>query len=420
MYDKYDEIISYLKALALKTLNDCYFIKDVTYNAISGQAKLLLPSGDEKYLSFWVRDCAMMAESGLVPNDLLKLYIEIIVGNGQNSEQTQYLENGLCVPPYAVADHINYNGKPVFFPGTYNDGYNQGDGTFGYYPPFCDNYYFIMLVDQYIRQSKDESILSLQYNDKTLLNLMELSFKGYNVDAKTELCQSDEYMYTVDWGFADTVKKSGLLAMSSLLRYRCARILEKYVLDENRKLYAKKAEKIKKSIQDVLYDKRSGWLYSATGLCHQHDVWATAYAVCLGILQEEKTYHALKNGYEIKTTVKNGYIRTIPCGEDYNEQTSWQCCGVRKNFYQNGAYWATATGWYTKALYSYDQNIALSILKDFIEHTEKYKDVGAPFEWINEETTEYSGLHYGTSGVLPYLALQLRNEDNILRRGNRN
>ena len=398
--------VEYLKRLAQSTINECLFEKDIELNGCLQRVKLLLPSGDEKYRSFWVRDCAMMAESGFIPNQLLKLYIEFIVSNGQNSGQTKYLENGLCVPPYAIADHINYNGKPVFFPGTYSDGSNQGEGAFGYYPPFCDNYYFIILIDQYIRQSKNEKILFSQYNGKTLLDLMKLSFQGYNLDIETGLCKSDECKHTVDWGFTDTVKKSGLLAMSSLLRYRCAKILEKYVVGKKRRFYAEKAEKIKKNIQNVLYDKHSGWLYSATGLCRQHDVWATAYAVCLGVLQEEKTYQALRNGYITKTTVRNGYIRTIPYGEDYNEQTSWQCCNVGKNFYQNGAYWATATGWYAKALFSFDQNIALSILKDFIEHTEKYKDIGAPFEWINEETTEYSGLHYGTSGVLPYLGFQ--------------
>ena len=81
-----------------------------------------MPSGDEKYLSFWVRDAAMMAESGLLSDDALLRYIGIIACHGQNGEEPRHLANGLTVPPYAVADHINYDGKAVFFPGTYRSG----------------------------------------------------------------------------------------------------------------------------------------------------------------------------------------------------------------------------------------------------------------------------------------------------------
>ena len=70
--------------------------------------------------------------------------------------------------------------------------------------------------------------------------------------------------------------------------------------------------------------------------------------------------------------------------------------------YQNGAYWATPTGWYAYALYKY--NGKTDILSDFLAHTKKYADKGAPFEWTDAKTETVSGLNYGTSGVLPYIA----------------
>ena len=69
--------------------------------------------------------------------------------------------------------------------------------------------------------------------------------------------------------------------------------------------------------------------------------------------------------------------------------------------YQNGAYWATATGWYAYALWRYDRST--DILEDFLAHTERHAEGGAPFEWIDRDTAHLSGLRYGTSGVLPYM-----------------
>ena len=73
------------------------------------------------------------------------------------------------------------------------------------------------------------------------------------------------------------------------------------------------------------------------------------------------------------------------------------------NTYQNGAYWATPTGWYAYALYKYNKRV--DILSDLCAHFEAYKDMGAPFEWIDAKTENYSGLRYGTSGVLPYIGI---------------
>jgi len=65
---------------------------------------------------------------------------------GQNGEAEKLLENGLRIPTWSVADHINFDGKPVFFPGTYESGENQGSEDFGFYPPHDNNYYFIELA----------------------------------------------------------------------------------------------------------------------------------------------------------------------------------------------------------------------------------------------------------------------------------
>lgn len=406
--EKRMEIFGYLKNLAEKTIADCTFIKNTAYGDFSQETKLLLPSGDEKYMSFWVRDCAMMAESGLIPNEDLKRYVDIIAACGQNGAAPLRLENGLTVPPFAVADHINYNGKPVFFPGTYADGTNQGDGAYGFYPPFCDNYYFILMAAEYVRQSGDSAILRQEYQGLSLLDRLEKAFAGYQIDPETELCRSQNGRYTVDWGFVDCVRKDGLLLMASLLRYNAGKALEGLFAADPQKCayYRKKSKQIAQNIRGTFWDEATGWLYSATGTCRQHDIWGTAYAVYTGVLETEKTLESMKRAYLDQTAVAHGYIRHILTNEDASETSAWENSCTPYNTYQNGAYWATPLGWYIAALYPYDADIARQLAVDFIEHTERYKAQGAPFEWINADTTDFSGKRYGTSGVLPYIGYQ--------------
>lgn len=400
-----EKVIDFLEKLARKTIKDCTFSKRVNYFEKETDEDVLLPGGDEKYYSFWVRDSAMMAQSNLLPDSLLKKYIRIIAGKGQNGSETVYLENGLSVPPYAIADHINYDGKPVYFPGTYSSGDDQGNGNFGFYPPLCDNYFYIMMVGTYIKQSGDKEILNEKYSDLTVEESIERAFCGHGTDPESDLCFSDSEKPTVDWGFTDAVKKSGKLLMPSLLRYNAARTLQ-WLFDEKsekREYYQAKADKIRERILTEFYDSETGWFYSATGMGKQYDVWGTAYAVFINVANEEKTLQVLYDAYKNKTAVVDGYVRQILTTDDFSENSAWERSLFPYNVYQNGGYWATPTGWYAYALYKY--NGKTEILEDFISHTQKYEEDGAPFEWINKTTTDYSGKFYGTSGVLPYVGL---------------
>lgn len=414
-----NQIICDLMTIAVITVNNCTFSKKVNYFHDEKKVNILLPSGDEKYGSFWVRDVAMMAESGLISDDDLKKYVEILATYAQNGSETRILKNGLEIPPYAIADHVNYDGEAVFFPGTYSSGDDQGNGSFGYFPPFCDNYYFIMMVGYYIKQSGNISILHTNFRGMPLLKRLEYAFVGYNIDADSGLCVSDSKRYTVDWGFVDTVRKSGKLLMASLLRYNAA-IMLSYILElcgeaDSSKGYFFEAQKVKSSVLETFYDTNTGWLYSATGICHQYDVWATAYAVYSGITEEETTLKALYLAYKNRTAVVDGYVRHILTDHDYSASTAWESTATVLNEYQNGAYWSTPTGWYAYAIYKY--NSETDILADFIKHTKKYAEKGAPFEWMDASSNIVSGLKYGTSGILPYIGAKRIWEDSSLSNG---
>ena len=104
----------------------------------------------------------------------------------------------------------------------------------------------------------------------------------------------------------------------------------------------------------------------------------------------------------------HGYIRHIPVGEDaIPGESAWARCSVPVNVYQNGAFWPTPLGWYAATVAHADADFAAEMLADFLQHTRENAQKGTPFEWMNDTGEEFSGLRYGTSGVLPYVgALQ--------------
>lgn len=70
---------------------------------------------------------------------------------------------------------------------------------------------------------------------------------------------------------------------------------------------------------------------------------------------------------------------------------------------------------FSYAIYKY--NSETDILADFIKHTKKYAEKGAPFEWMDASSNIVSGLKYGTSGILPYIGAKRIWEDSSLSNG---
>lgn len=102
-----------------------------------------------------------------------------------------------------------------------------------------------------------------------MLERLERAFVSYNIDGKTQLCKSNIPDYTVDWGFCDTVIKSGYLLFPSLLRYRAAlRLKEMFCLmgdTVKAHMYNETLGILKENIVKTFYDT-SGWFLSATNI----------------------------------------------------------------------------------------------------------------------------------------------------------
>ena len=409
------KLLGELESVCRSTLEQCTVSVETRFGGEEKTSRLLLPCGDLKYPSFWVRDCVMSCLSGLVDDDAVREYLEGFASYGQNGPETRRLKNGLEVPPWAVCDHLNYNGRPVWYPGTYADGEDQGDGSFGVLPPLDDNYWFVLLAAWYVNRSGDREILRKTFSGVTLIERLGRAWEGYSVDPETELCFSEDARYAVDWGFTDTVQKSGKLLFSSVQRFHAGHALGMLLDDCGQRRRARevlsRTERLRRSIVEAFSVPGQGWLRSSTGICGQNDVWGTLFALWCGVPDEDLSRRIVRDAAEAyrngTDAVLHGYVRHVRKRDDARPGISaWERVAGEEAYdvYQNGAYWATPSGWLFWALWKAEPELALEAAEAFCRHTEERLETGAPYEWING-AGEHSGSLYGTSAALPYLGM---------------
>lgn len=119
---------------------------------------LIRPGGRDCYPSFWIRDYAMSLESGFISTEEQK-HMLLLTASTQ-CDQPWITKGGSMIPYGAIADHIRINdGLPVYFPGTlgYED---QGNKTFGMFPPYDDQFFFIHMAYYYVKTTSDFEILN--------------------------------------------------------------------------------------------------------------------------------------------------------------------------------------------------------------------------------------------------------------------
>ena len=98
---------------------------------------------------------------------------------------------------------------------------------------------------------------------------------------------------------------------------------------------------------DVFWDDAKGAYLAATRDCRQVDVWGNAYALHLGLPLGPNQRRVLRFlATQLDRYVWHGQVRHLLKGEYWDRQLT----PVPRERYQNGAYWATASGWVLEAL----------------------------------------------------------------------
>jgi len=144
---------------------------------------LIMPGGRGSYPAFWIRDFAMSLESGFVTAEEMLNHLRL-TARCQNGPVSRTLKHGLVVPPHAIPDHINFDGRPVFYPGTYSSGDDQGTGAFGILPPVDDHYEFVHIAWYLFRTTGKADFLREPVNGMPLRERLVTAFAAPKTDAQ--------------------------------------------------------------------------------------------------------------------------------------------------------------------------------------------------------------------------------------------
>jgi hypothetical protein len=375
----------------------------------------LITPGKDTYTAFWVRDFSMAVDSGFVTAEELRNHL-LLTCKAQNGPEDRKLANGLHVPAWAIPDHINYDGRASFYPGTYSSGHDQGSGACGRVPPIDDHYEFVHIAYTYWKTTHDPGSFSVEVNGATVFERLERAFASPTTDPETGLAQTTEADRAVGFGFCDGETHTGKLLFASLLRYRAAGELAELAraLGHHDRVtgYRQIQRTIRPKLARTFADPagKDGWLRASTGLSGQPDVWGTLFALHLGVLdraQAKAARNTVADALRRGTITLEGGVRQVPTDRDFSKTTAWERSMCAINTYQNGGYWHTASGWLIGALWKHDRALALQVFSEMLaqlraQDYRKGPGHGAPWEVYGPNGKGRQNAVYMASVALPY------------------
>ncbi len=383
-----------------------------------------VPGGNMGYPAFWVRDAVMMLDSDFIALPELEGWIRLMSSVVRDREWD--VRPGVVVPAFAIPDHIDLDGKASFYPGSYETGSKQGGNPWGKYPPLDDQFYYISAVYHHWKKSGSTTLfrskIKAAFGEMQLFDFCERVYRIVPSDASTALCIAGDVNTenAKDFGFCDSVSKSGKLLFASVLKFIAAEQLAELFsaagLPEKATAFRRDARMIKTAIPPTFLhasaDGKEAWLDSATGVGHQPDVWGSAYAVysnAVDPLTARKISRALVRAYREKTAVREGCVRSL-LSNDSENPNGWQKTVVPLGVYQNGGYWGTPVGWYLVAMHKFNEPAATEMARDYIGFLRKNRrqdGLSQSWEWFNPDTGKTANPLYVATVGLPYGCLRV-------------
>jgi hypothetical protein len=173
------------------------------------------------------------------------------------------------------------------------------------------------------------------------------------------------------------------------------------------------ANSIASHIVPIFSDEKQkhGWLYAATGIGRQPDVWGTLFALHLGVLPDDfaaRARQTIVDAYQRGLLTFEGAVRHLPTDVGAWERMS---PAVAVNTYQNGAYWHTPTGWLIAALHTTHPRLASHAFGEYVAHLRaqdfrRGEKFGAPWECFGRDGAARQNPVYMTSVTAPLAVIQ--------------
>ena len=235
------------------------------------------------------------------------------------------------------------------------------------------------------------------------LPVLERGMSSLPRSGQTGLVYLDSAKPHSPYGFTDTIAKTGDLLFSSILLWEAdlamANMLRSAGRADDAAFYVKDAAKVREGIE-TLWDAERGCYLAASEQCHQPDVWGNAYLIVSGCIEGGRAQTVAEWLHsQREKIVLRGQVRHIP------EPGAWEgtLMDVPIGTYQNGAYWATASGWLATALMRVSIEDADRIILDCVNDMR----ANGVFECVNNDG--YTKVpEYVASVTLPMQYLRLR------------
>ena len=292
----------------------------------------------EAYPALYVRDLTYMAESApeFIPLDHLRGIITLLA--------THVSPEGRC--PERIGNdgevfYVCHGGRPV------------ADSPL----------FFAKLVRAYLRNGGEACLLAETFP------VLERAFATVPVEASTGLVWIDPAHPHTAYGFTDTIAITGRHLFCSLLRFEAAEILAELSrrLDHrgDAERYTAEAARIRASLEHLWSPELALYLAGSVD-CRQADVWGSAYAGVIGALDPARrrlvadTLHTQRDRFLLR-----GQVRHLLLPEFWQRRVvvaEWTEPGA----FQNGPYWATATGWMAEMFELSAPGTGIALLRELV------------------------------------------------------
>jgi hypothetical protein len=317
--------------------------------------KLYTPDGLANYPALWTRDFSYMVENAgeLLPLEDIRQGIE-------------YLMAGVRQDGW-VPDRIYKDGS-IF--------YTAGASDFPASPNLDNGCFLCFLADNYLAKLPDKEATAqfLRWKDSLCRGVDCLPTAECGL-----ICNRADPPHS-PYGFTDTVCKTGLLCMETLLFWNAKRKLVTWMRKcaISTEKYERDVTAIEQSFLDAFL-RSDGTLRAATECCAQTDIWAMCYAISINFPLPDSIKIGIADWLiaHYDNIVQAGQLRHLPLNE-YWEKTFVH---VPNGSYQNGAFWATPIKWLCDALRLRDVDLATKTLEDMID----YMETNGCYECVNGE-----------------------------------